>query len=353
MIYLDQAMSTIFLDAVQPAHLETMLAALTVLEQERQAIERQWQLRLEQARYQVRLAQRQYDSVDPEHRLVAFTLEKRWNEALLNLSQLEQEYAQVQRHELAPLSEYEQQAVRQLAQDLPSLWQALTTTDVDRKRLLHLVVREVTLTVHPEKRSADFTVLWSGEVITHHSVACPPLGWHCLTAESILQQIRELAAVLPDHQIAERLNDEDIRTQTGKTWTYERVRSIRKQHSIPTNCPINPTQSTLRGDGLTSAQTAAQLLQVSPSTIRLWATQGVLRSDQRVNGSKHWVQVNDSDLTRLNGSLQYTHLPTITDLMTEHQVSRNEVWALVRAGHYLPYRVRNGRNWEWRLEKNS
>ena len=353
MIYLDQAMSIIFLDAVQPAHLETMLAALAVLEQERQTLERQWQLRLEQAHYQVRLAQRQYDAVDPEHRLVAFTLEKRWNEALLNLNQLEQEYTQVQRHELAPLTEDEQQAVHQLAQDLPALWQASTTTDVDRKRLLHLVVGEVTLTVHPEKRRADFTILWSGEVITHHSVTCPPLGWHCVTAESIVQQIRKLATVLPDHQIAKRLNDEGIHTQTGKTWTYERVRSIRKQHSIPTSCPIDPTQPTPRGDGLISAQTAAQLLRVSPSTIRLWATQGVLLSDQRVSGSKLWVRVNDGDLTRLNGSLQCSHLLTITDLITEHQITRNEVWALVRAGHYLPYRVRNGRNWEWRLEKNS
>ena len=75
----------------------------------------------------------------------------------------------------------------------------------------------------------------------------------------------------------------------------------------------------------------------SPAAIRLWATQGVLLSDQRVSGSKLWVRVNDDDLTRLNGSLQYTHLPTITDLMTEHQITRNEVWALVRAGHYLPY----------------
>jgi len=353
MSYLDQAMSTIFLDAVRPAHLETMLAALAVLEQERQTLDRQWQLRLEQARYQVHLAQRQYDAVDPEHRLVAFTLEKRWNEALLNQSQLEQEYAQVQRHELAPLTEDEQQAVRQLAQDLPALWQAPTTTDVDRKRLLHLVIREVTLTVHPNKRSADFTILWSGEVLTHHSVTCPPLGWHCVTAESIVQQICELAALYPDHQIAERLNDQGILTQTGKTWTYARVRSIRKRHSIPTACPIDPTQPTPRGDGLVSAQTAAQLLQVSPATVHLWASQGVLLSDQRVSGSKLWVRVQGSDLTRLNGSLQYTHLPTITDLMAEQQITRNEVWALVRAGLYLPYRVRNGQNWEWRLEKNA
>jgi gamma-glutamylcyclotransferase (GGCT)/AIG2-like uncharacterized protein YtfP len=78
-------------------------------------LDRQWQLRLEQARYQVHLAQRQYDAVDPENRLVAGALEKRWNEALLNLDQLEQAYAQSQANQLAPLTEVEQQAIRQLA----------------------------------------------------------------------------------------------------------------------------------------------------------------------------------------------------------------------------------------------
>jgi hypothetical protein len=96
---------------------------------------------------------------------------------------------------------------------------------------------------------------------------------------------------------------------------------------------------------------AAQLLQVSPATVHLWAAQGVLVSDQRVNASKLWVRVDDADLTRLNGSLQCSHLLTIADLMTERQIARDEVWALIRAGRYLTYRVRNGRNWEWRLEK--
>jgi DNA invertase Pin-like site-specific DNA recombinase len=351
MVYLDQAIGDIFMSAVQPAQLETMLQALAVLEQERQTLDRQWQLRLERARYEVRLAQRQYDAVDPDHRLVAYALEKRWNEALLDLNRLEQEYAQEQRRDLAPLTETEQEAVRQLAQDLPVLWQAPTTTAADRKRLLRLVIREVTLTVHPEARAADFVILWSGDVITHHSVTCPPIGWHCVTDETTVQRISTLAITCPDHQIAEMLNAEGVRTQTGKLWTYERVRSIRKQHQIPTHCPIDPTQPTPRGDGLISAKMAAQLLQVSPAAVHLWAAQGVLHSDQRVRASKVWVRVNDSDLTRLNGSLQCNHLPTIADVMATYQITRDEVWALIRTGHYLPYRVRNGRSWEWRLEK--
>jgi DNA invertase Pin-like site-specific DNA recombinase len=352
-VYLDQAVSAIFLDAVQPARLETMLEALSVLEQERQTLDRHWQLRLQQARYEVRLAQRQYDAVDPEHRLVAYALEQRWNEALLNLNHLEQEYAQVQQDELAPLTEAEQQAVHQLAQDLPALWYAPTTTDVDRKHLFRLVIREVTVTVHPETRSADFVILWSGEVVTHHSVTCPPIGWHCVTDKAILRRIRELALLYPDHRVAAILNEEDVKTQTGKLWTYRRVQSMRKQHHIPTACPLDPHLPVPRGDGLVSAAQAAELLHVSPATVHLWAAQGILASDQRVRGSKLWVRVSDADLTRLDGALSCTHLPTVADVAAEHQITRDAVWALVRAGHYLVYRARNGQSWEWRLEKVS
>ncbi len=351
MVYLDQAVSDIFLRAVQPAQLETMLEILAVLEQDRQTLDRQWQLRLEQARYEVHLAQRQYDAVDPDHRLVAHSLEKRWNEALLGLEQLEQQYAQVQQSELAPLTVEEQQAVRQLAQDLPALWQAPTTTPADRKRLLRLVIREVTLTVHPETRSADFVILWSGDVTTQHTVTCPPMGWHCVTADTTVQRVRELAKKHPDHQIAEILNAEGILTQTGKTWTYQRVLSVRKQHSIPTSCPLDPTRPEPRGDGLVSVNVAAQLLEISPASVRLWAGQGILVADQRVSASKLWVRVADSDLTRLNGALQWDHLPTISEVMAQHHFTRDEVWDLVRARRYLAYRVRHGQNWEWRLEK--
>lgn len=184
---------------------------------------------------------------------------------------------------------------------------------------------------------------------TQHTVTCPPIGWHCVTPEPILQRIRELAPRHPDHDIAQRLNDEGVRTQTGKPWTYQRVKSMRKQHNIPTGCPIDPQQSTPRGDGLVSVLTAAQLLQVSPATVHLWADQGVLASDQRIKASKLWVRVDESDLARLNGSCQAEHWPTINDIMNQRQLSREAVWERVRAGEYLVYRVAQGRNWEWRL----
>src|SRR3954462_1952389 len=92
-IHLDRALADLFLEAVKPAAIETTLAALAVLERERRALDRHWQLRIERARYEAQRAQRQYDAIEPENRLVARTLEARWNAALEALEQLEQEYA--------------------------------------------------------------------------------------------------------------------------------------------------------------------------------------------------------------------------------------------------------------------
>jgi len=350
MVYLDQALADVFLEAIQPASLEATLSALAGLERERQALDRQWQLRLERVRYQARLAQRQYDAVDPDNRLVARELEKRWNDALVECEQLEQEYALACRTDLAPLAEDERQAVRQLAQDLPALWNASTTTSQDRKRLLRLVIREITLLPLPEKRNAEFVVYWLGGAITTHRVTCPPMGWHCRTPAELVQRIQDLAQHYPDHVIADQLNAEGVRTRTGKEWTHERVRSLRKQYNISTACPIDPSQLTPRGDGLVPVKTAAQMLNISDSLVNIWSKQGVLIADQRTFGSYLWVRVTESDIERLNGSVDCSDLPTVADLMSRLQLTREQVWALVRSGNYLAYRSQLGRNWEWRLK---
>ena len=351
--HLDHAISAIFLEAIHPARLESILQAMAAMEQERQALDHHWQLRLERARYQVERARRQYDASEPEHRLVTRELEKRWNEALHALAQLEHEYSLVRRSELAPLSDAEHHAVRRLGEDLPAVWQAPTTTAVDRKRLLRLVIMEVTLTVEAQTRSATGVIAWSGGVHTTHRVTLPPLGWHCWTERDVVARIRHLARTTPDHHIAAQLNAEGLRTKTGKVWTYQRVFSLRKTYQIPTACPVKPQQAQARGDGLVSAKTAAQMLHISPSLVQYWVTHGVLVCDQRVAASKLWVRLTAEDLTRLDGSYDGRPLPTIREVMQRGQMTRDEVWAMVRAGKYLAYRIARGHTWEWRLQDTT
>lgn len=346
--YLDEAVCSCFFEAIKPAQLDTLLAALETLEQERQAREHGWQLRLERARYAVRLAQRQYDAVDPENRLVARELETRWNTALAALGNLEREYAVAKRTTLAPLTPEEREAVCQLSVDVLTIWEAPTTTMADRKRLVRTVIQEITLTP-TAPRQATMTIVWSGGVTTSHEIVCPPIGWHCVAEASLVERLRQLATRLPDHQIAEELNTEEVRTPTGKPWTAGRVASLRKQHAIATACPIEPGAVAVRGDGLISTAEAARRLAVSPSLVHVWVEHGVLTGDQRGAGSDLWVRLSEQDAVRLSGQVASADFPSIRDLMRRYQCSAEEVWQQVRHSDYLPYRRRVGHRWEWRF----
>jgi DNA invertase Pin-like site-specific DNA recombinase len=350
--YVDPVVRDAFFTAIQPSQLQVLLGALDALERQRQALDRQWQLKLERARYAARLAERQYDACDPDNRLVAGALEKRWDDALAAVQEVEHAYAAACRTDLAPLTEAEQQGLQQLAGDLQALWEAPTTSMADRKRLLRLAIQEVTVTVQSTKpRSARLTILWSGGLTTNQTVTCRPTGWHCMTSSTVVDRLRELAQTLPDHQIAEQLNAEGIRTQTGKQWTYARVASIRKQHRIPTNCPIDTAGESARGDGLLPVRLAAERLGVSLSLIHVWIQHGVLTSDQRTFLSKRWVRLTQADVIRLDGRHDWHRFSTINRVMTNEHWTREQVWQAVREGTYVAYRHRAGQHWEWRLRR--
>ena len=124
--------------------------------------------------------------MEPGNRSVARSLEARWNAALEALGALKGEYAVLQRTDLLPLDEADRDSIKRGAADLPALWHAETTTMVDRKRLLRLVVTEVMLTTDLEHRRADFKVLWCGGAVTTHGADCLQRGQHQRTAAGVV-----------------------------------------------------------------------------------------------------------------------------------------------------------------------
>lgn len=133
---LDRAVAQALLEAITPAQLELSLATLEAVEAQEQQIEQQWQRRLERGRYEVELARRRYLAVDPDTRLVARHLEHDWNEQLKALEPVECDYAQSQSRQVSPVGVQAREKILALAQDLPALWHAPTTTPVERKQLL-------------------------------------------------------------------------------------------------------------------------------------------------------------------------------------------------------------------------
>jgi hypothetical protein len=167
----DAAIAEIFLESVSPVSLEVGLRVLEQLEQDLAAQRRQPELQLEQARYEARLAQRQYDAVDPDNRLVASELERRWNEELERVTHLEQAYAQAEQEAEWNLSPEERQAIQKLSQNLPELWRAPSTTNQERKRLLRMAIESVKLDGVSKPGEIDVHIRWRSGVLTNFAVS--------------------------------------------------------------------------------------------------------------------------------------------------------------------------------------
>ncbi len=211
---------------------------------------------------------------------------------------------------------------------------------------------EAVLTVDAKARSARATLVWNGGETTQHEVHCPPLGWHACTDVEVVARLRELAVRHPDHRIAARLNDEGLRTRTGKPWTYARVHSMRKQHGIPTGCPLHTRDAAPRADGLVPLAVAAERLGISPSLVHVWVRHGVLRHDQHRSASRVWVGLNADDLARLDGSSKVgPNLPSFAHVQRTERLARGDLWDRVRRGEYQAFRVRDGQVWKWHLQQ--
>jgi hypothetical protein len=144
----DAAVERLLRDALAPDRLALAIAALGELENEARALERQWSLKRERARYEAERARRHYDAVEPENRLVARSLERVWEDKLRQAEQIDIEYESWRRQQPISLAAADRAQIISLGEDLPKLWDAASV--VERKQILRLVVREGVLDQRPE-----------------------------------------------------------------------------------------------------------------------------------------------------------------------------------------------------------
>ncbi len=296
----DAAVSQVFLEAMQPAQLEISMAAFEQIEARTRQIEQQWQLRLERARYEAELARRRFNSIDPENRLVARTLEHDWNEKLAEIEKLEHEYLTLPKLTAHLVSPVERQRILALAQDLPALWQSPTTSHAQRKQLLRFLIKDVTLT--GLKTSIDIQIRWQTEAITTRQVVRRPKSCDVRrTPSAVVDRIRTLAANQTDAQIATTLNQEGLTPGLGGTFTPSKVQWIRYAYHITSTCPLAPgaCPTGQRGDGRYSTRAAADLLNVNISTIAAWCETGLLDSIQEAPHGPRWIQLSPDIITKL------------------------------------------------------
>jgi len=289
---LDAAVSEEVLKALQPTELQLALGALRELEVRDQAILRQWQMRLERAEYEVALAERRYQEVDPSNRLVANTLERRWNETLLHLQDLKKQAAEFQRKEARVFTPEQKAKVLALARDFPRLWHAPSTQAKDRKRMLRLLIKDITVNKLVEQRQLSVHILWQGGACTDLFVQIPPsaAGRHRYRSP-IVDRIRDLACSLLDAQIADQLNREGCTSAKGKSYTAKMIRWIRWRYQIP-------LARLKKSEELTVQQVAKQF-GVSDGVVYYWIEHNVIQARRLNPGMPCWITLAAADERKL------------------------------------------------------
>src|SRR5712691_9156670 len=262
---LDAAITDLLLAQLTPLALDTSVQVYEELHTQAEEARRLRAQQVERARYAAELAQRRFLQVDPENRLVASVLEADWNARLRELAQVQEEAERQNAAEQHRLTALEQQAIADLVNDFPRVWHDPRTLDRDRKRMVRLLLSDVTLLQHQEVISAQ--VRFKGGSTETITVAMSRGRRH---PPQLLVLIDQLLEDYTDSGVAEQLNHLGWRTFNGKPFRAARVLSLRRDHRLKDH------GTRLRERGLLTAEEAASAYGVCRETIMAWGRAGVL-----------------------------------------------------------------------------
>jgi hypothetical protein len=274
--------------------MEAAVKAIEAQSSETTAAARQLELSLQQARYEVAHARRQYDAVDPANRLVASELERRWNEALQAVAKIESDITAMIAQRPPPLGEAERQKLIALGADLERAWLHPGATAATRKRILRTALTEVIVRrdgaiIHAvlHWHGGDHTELRLEQRLNAAGQPNPRIP------HDTIALMRELARLMPDCQIARLLNRIGIAATYG-AWTRQRVCNFRYHHEIARH---RDGEWAERGE--ITLEEAAKIIGVCNMTALRMLRRGDIKGRQVCPGAP-WV-IKIADLTDFNG----------------------------------------------------
>ncbi len=279
----DRVVAQEVLDRLQPLGIEAALAAMQAQTEQRSDKRRQIENAVQQAQYEAARARRQYDAVDPENRQVASELERRWNEKLVQLRDLEIQLEGVDQGSPAPtLSADACARLVTLGKDLAKAWNSPGASTETRKKIIRLLVKEIIVDVVGD--SLALIIHWQGGDHTEKAVRKNKVGQTRWTVEAnVLDLVRALARQLPDLAIAAILNRSGKLTGRGATWTRTHVCGLRNTHGIPA---YREGERAERKEA--TLDEAADILKVSRATAYRMVSRGILPARQLCAGAP-WI----------------------------------------------------------------
>lgn len=284
----DQVVAREILIAVAPLAVEAAVVAEQRVADRHEERRRALELEHQQASYEVRLAARRYEAIDPDNRLVAAELESRWNSALLRLQECERRLVEAN---ILPAATPDPSVLQSLALNLENAWTSPSTPPRIRQQLVRMLIREIVVDVDDTSREVVLVIHWKGGLHSEHRVKKPRSGQHSRTASPDAHKlICEMATQWPDAEVAATLNRLGVRTGQGNTWTARRVQAYRGTTGI------RGYESAIKDGNCLTMYEAAAALGVSSHVIRKLIGDKLLPARQLLADAP-W-QILASDLQR-------------------------------------------------------
>jgi DNA invertase Pin-like site-specific DNA recombinase len=283
---IDRAIGTLLLESVAPAAIEVALAIEDEIAGRIDQAAQQRARQLARVRYEAELARRRYLNVDPANRLVADTLEADWNERLRQLETLQQQHEQQQRSDQKLLGDDARARIRQLAEDFPRIWHDEKVTALERKRMVGLLIEDVTLI---KATQITMQVRFRGGRTTSLTIDKPKaMALVRKTRPEVVRLVDELLNTCSDREAAQWLNEQGNRNWRGDVFTQKKVAVIRRAYHLKSR------YDRLRAQGMLTAPELAQQLGVCTTTIYQLGQKGLLHEHQYGNRDRCLYEPIDS-----------------------------------------------------------
>jgi excisionase family DNA binding protein len=311
----DRVVAQEVIDRLQPLGIQAALAAMEM--QDRKQCDKRQQIEnaVQQAQYEAARARRQYDAVDPDNRLVAGELERRWNEKLLRLRDAEIQLANLSEAQNTPAFPIKDRArLLALGEDLRQAWNSPGVSVETRKKIIRLLIKEIIVDVIDA--TLALVIHWQGGDHTEMVVKKNKIGQTRWTVEAdVVDLVRVLARQLPDLAIAAILNRSGKLTGRGATWTRTHVRGLRNTNSIAV---YREGERAERGE--VTLDEAADILNISRATAYRMVTSGVVPATQLCTGAPWIIQRRhlETDSVRGEANARRTRRPISLDPLQNH-----------------------------------
>jgi DNA invertase Pin-like site-specific DNA recombinase len=274
----DPAIGKLLLDTVAPAALELALAVQSEIEQRLAQADTLRQQQVERARYEAELARRRFLKVDPDNRLVADQLEGEWNARLRDLQCAQEDYDQQHQAARAQIDATMRAKVLTLVENFPRVWNDPQTPQRERKRMLALLIEDVTL-IKDDVITAHVR-LRGGQTRTLTFARPRPIAQIRKTKPEVVAEIDQLLETHSDREVVTALNRQGHRTWKGEPFTLHKIFHLRQAYGLKSH------SARLLAQGLVSSAALAKRFGVTVETINAWGRKGLLRRRICENGHR-------------------------------------------------------------------